>query len=90
MGADTVCRMSGHLLGPPVFRTGTTDGMSWLFRLLRLCCLALLAGLAIYAPIHAYNQGRLAGYREGVAETLTKIVKSWPLMPAGERMGRQL
>lgn len=64
--------------------------MRWVFRLLRLCCLALLLAWSIYAPIHSYNQGRLVGYREGVSETLTKIVKSWPLMPAGERVGRQL
>lgn len=61
-----------------------------MLRLIRLCCLAILVVWAIYAPVHAYNQGRLVGYREGVTETLAKIVKSWPLMPAGERVGRQL
>lgn len=61
-----------------------------LLRLMRLCALAILIVWAIYAPVHAYNQGRLAGYREGVAETLTKIVKAWPLVPLTERGSKDL
>ena len=61
-----------------------------MLRLLQMCAFAVLIVWAIYAPMHAYNQGRLAGYREGVTETLTKIVKSWPLMPLTDRAGRQL
>ena len=61
-----------------------------LFRLLRLCVLAILVVWAIYAPVHAYNQGRLVGYKEGVTETLTKIVKAWPLVPLGERGSKEL
>jgi hypothetical protein len=59
-------------------------------RLLQMCALAVLIVWAIYAPVHAYNQGRLVGYREGVSETLGKIVKSWPLVPLTDRAGRQL
>ena len=59
-------------------------------RLLRLAGLAALIVYAIYAPLHAYNRGHLAGYRQGVSETLTKIVKSWPLVPLAERAGREL
>jgi hypothetical protein len=61
-----------------------------LLRLLQMCALAVLIVWAIYAPVHAYNQGRLVGYREGVTETLSKIVKSWPLLPLTDRAGRQL
>jgi hypothetical protein len=59
-------------------------------RLLQMCALAVLIVWAIYAPVHAYNQGRLAGYREGVSETLGKIVKSWPLVTLTDRAGRPL
>jgi hypothetical protein len=59
-------------------------------RLLRLAGLAALIVYAIYAPLHAYNRGHLAGYRQGVSETLTKIVKAWPLVPLAERAGREL
>jgi hypothetical protein len=59
-------------------------------RLLQICALALLIVWAIYAPVHAYNQGRLIGYREGVTETLGKIVKSWPLVPLTDRAGQRL
>jgi len=61
-----------------------------LLRLLQMCALAGLIVWAIYAPVHAYNQGRLVGYREGVSETLGKIVKSWPLVPLTDRGGRHL
>jgi hypothetical protein len=64
--------------------------MSRLLRLLRLAGLAVLIVYAIYAPLYAYNRGHLAGYREGVSETLTKIVKAWPLVPLADRVGRQL
>jgi hypothetical protein len=55
-----------------------------------MCALAVLILWAIYAPVHSYNQGRLVGYREGVTETLAKIVKSWPLVPLTDRAGRHL
>jgi hypothetical protein len=61
-----------------------------LLRLLRICGLAVLIVWAIYAPVHAYNQGRLVGYRQGVTETLGKIVKSWPLVPLSDGAGRHL
>jgi hypothetical protein len=59
-------------------------------RLLQMSALAVLIVWAIYAPVHAYQQGRLVGYREGVSETLNKIVKSWPLVPLTDRAGRHL
>ena len=65
--------------------------MNRVLRLLRLAGLAALIVYAIYAPIHAYNRGHLAGYRQGVSETLTKIVKAWPLVPlADQQPGRDL
>jgi hypothetical protein len=61
-----------------------------MLRLVQMCALAVLILWAIYAPVHSYNQGRLVGYREGVTETLAKIVKSWPLVPLTDRAGRHL
>ena len=59
-------------------------------RLLRIAGLAALIVYAIYAPVHAYNRGHLAGYREGVSETITRIVKAWPLIPLSDRGSRPL
>ena len=59
-------------------------------RLLRIASLAALIVYAIYAPIHAYHRGHLVGYREGVSETITRIVKAWPLIPMSERGSRAL
>lgn len=64
--------------------------MSRAVRLLRLAGLAALIVYAIYAPIHAYERGRNAGYREGVSETITRIVKAWPLIPLSNRGSRPL
>ena len=59
-------------------------------RILRLAGLVALIVYAIYAPIHAYHRGHLVGYREGVSETITRIVKAWPLIPMSERGSRPL
>ena len=64
--------------------------MKRLVRLLRIAGLAALIVYAVYAPIYAYNRGHLAGYREGVSETITRIVKAWPLIPMSERGSRPL
>ena len=72
-------------------RAPETVGMTRrMLRLVQMCALAVLLVWAIYGPVHAYNQGRLVGYREGVSETLGKIVKSWPLLPLTDRAGRHL
>ena len=55
--------------------------MTRLLRALRIAALAVLIVWGIYAPLFAYNRGHLVGFREGVTETLTRIVKAWPLVP---------
>jgi hypothetical protein len=64
--------------------------MKRLLRLVRITGLALLLVWAIYAPLFAYTRGHLIGYRDGVADTLTKIVKAWPLVPMQDRSSKPL
>jgi len=61
-----------------------------LVRLVRIAALAVLLVWAIYAPLFAYNRGHLIGYRDGVNDTLTRIVKAWPLIPMQDRSSRPL
>jgi hypothetical protein len=59
--------------------------MKRMIRILRMCGLAVLIVWAIYAPMFAYTRGHLAGYRDGVSDTITRIVKAWPLIPMNDR-----
>ena len=64
--------------------------MKRLIRILRIAGLAVLLVWAIYAPLFAYTRGHLSGYRDGVNDTLTRIVKAWPLIPLQDRTSKPL
>ena len=91
MGGQRLLAMRERARRQTALGAPETMGMTRrVLRLLQMSALAVLVVWAIYAPVHAYQQGRLVGYREGVSETLNKIVKSWPLVPLADRAVRHL
>lgn len=64
--------------------------MKRLVKILRIAALAVLLVWALYAPLYAYTRGHLVGYRDGVNDTLTRIVKAWPLIPMQDRTSKPL
>jgi hypothetical protein len=93
MGGHGVSRMPRQLDRPTASRVSCTrdaNRMKRLFRALRLAALAVLIVWGIYAPLFAYNRGHLIGYRDGVTDTLTRIVKAWPLVPLKDNTSKPL